>query len=219
MKYSFHSWTLCKPTNFSIIFDCRLKRLPQLFQLAWDHYTALLWKLRKHCFHNYPNSTLIVACLFIAAGTCLPSRCLAVNIYSGFQASCHAVILKEKIIGIWNGQIFHSGFSCFVKAWIFWMGMYTYYNNRIIILDAVCHLLNIINPSVSETEFVSIIRCKGGKFPTNLCPLERANFNCYVVFEKIQDHEECLKNSFVYCGYFVCCSCNCCCYIVIMITI
>jgi hypothetical protein len=32
----------------------------------------------------------IVACMFIFTGTCLPSRCLAIN-FSGFQASCRNI--------------------------------------------------------------------------------------------------------------------------------
>jgi hypothetical protein len=32
---------------------------------------------------NYIHYTTIVACVFIFDGTCLPSRCLAINVYSG----------------------------------------------------------------------------------------------------------------------------------------
>jgi hypothetical protein len=39
---------------------------------------------REHSFHRYPNNTSIVACLFVATGTCLPNRCLAMNVYSEF---------------------------------------------------------------------------------------------------------------------------------------
>jgi hypothetical protein len=35
------------------------------------------------------------SCLFIAAGTFLPSRCLAMNVYSGFQASCHNALNRN----------------------------------------------------------------------------------------------------------------------------
>jgi hypothetical protein len=39
---------------------------------------------RKHRFHCYPPNTSIVACLFVAAGKCLPRRCLVLNVYSDF---------------------------------------------------------------------------------------------------------------------------------------
>jgi hypothetical protein len=40
------------------------------------------WTRRKHSFHRYANNTTIVACLFVAVGTCLPRLCLAMNVYS-----------------------------------------------------------------------------------------------------------------------------------------
>jgi hypothetical protein len=36
----------------------------------------------------------IVACMFIFAGTCLPSCCLAINYY-GFLATCHNILKSE----------------------------------------------------------------------------------------------------------------------------
>jgi hypothetical protein len=38
---------------------------------------------RKHRFHLCDPKILDVAYVFVAAGTCLPSRCLAMNVYSG----------------------------------------------------------------------------------------------------------------------------------------
>jgi hypothetical protein len=40
-----------------------------------------------------PNKYSIVACLFIAMGTCIPGHCLAMNVYSDFQASCDNIKL------------------------------------------------------------------------------------------------------------------------------
>jgi hypothetical protein len=40
------------------------------------------------------SSSSIVACMFISLGTCLSSRCLVMNVYSGysgFQALCHNI--------------------------------------------------------------------------------------------------------------------------------
>jgi hypothetical protein len=37
------------------------------------------------------GSYFIVACIFIAAGMCLPSRCLAMNVNSDVRASCHNI--------------------------------------------------------------------------------------------------------------------------------
>jgi hypothetical protein len=44
--------------------------------------------------HSLETGSSIVACMFISAGNCLPSRCLAMN-YSGFQASCHNILLPS----------------------------------------------------------------------------------------------------------------------------
>jgi hypothetical protein len=42
------------------------------------------------------GSSSIVACVFISAGTCLPSRCPVMNVCSGsgFQASCHSIFFE-----------------------------------------------------------------------------------------------------------------------------
>jgi hypothetical protein len=54
-------------------------------QLFWDpRYIASGRIYRKHPFYRYPNNTSIVPCLFVAAETCLPSLCLAMNVYSEF---------------------------------------------------------------------------------------------------------------------------------------
>jgi hypothetical protein len=61
--------------------------------LTWglrpDFYRLFLTELffittlhRPNRRHRVNNSS-IVACIFVAAGTCLPSRCLAMNVYSG----------------------------------------------------------------------------------------------------------------------------------------
>jgi hypothetical protein len=86
-----HTYTTCyyssQTTNdticllFSIIFDCRLKTLPQL-----SRYIASGRPQQKTPFPNY-SPTVIEVCLshrcIISAGTCLPSRCVAMNVYSG----------------------------------------------------------------------------------------------------------------------------------------
>jgi hypothetical protein len=58
-----------------------------------------------HCWEGVFTASLhsngsysIVACVFIAAGMCLPSRCLAVNVYSDFQASCHNIVHAESAV-------------------------------------------------------------------------------------------------------------------------
>jgi hypothetical protein len=86
MKPSFHSRTLTTQLIRchlpSIIFDCHLKRLPQLlFQPAWvPRYIASERTHRKQRFHRYPNITSIRACLFVATGTCLPSLCEVMDV-------------------------------------------------------------------------------------------------------------------------------------------
>jgi hypothetical protein len=106
--------------------------------------------------------------------------------YSSFQASCHsiidAVILQEKIICIWNGQIFHNRFSSFVSAWLFWMVMYCRKHDY--------YFGHCLSPfEFHQTGSVSIIRCKRGKVPADLCPLGRTHFNFCLIFEKTQDCE------------------------------
>jgi hypothetical protein len=52
----------------------------------------------------YSNGSYwIVACVFVAAGMCLPNRCLAMYRlfwlqYSGFQASCHKMNFSNKTL-------------------------------------------------------------------------------------------------------------------------
>jgi hypothetical protein len=49
------------------------------------HYITSGWPQQKTPF---PSNPFIVAYVFVAVGTCLPSRCLAMNVYS---ASCHNI--------------------------------------------------------------------------------------------------------------------------------
>jgi hypothetical protein len=50
-------------------------------QLSWDPlYTASGPTQQKTPFPNNPS---LVACVFVTVGTCLPSRCLEMNVYSG----------------------------------------------------------------------------------------------------------------------------------------
>jgi hypothetical protein len=64
-------------------------------QLAWDPCNiALGWTQQKTPF---PYSPSTVDCVFIAAGTCLVSRCLAMNVQSGSTIpafKCHVTILN-----------------------------------------------------------------------------------------------------------------------------
>jgi hypothetical protein len=63
---------------FSVIFD---RRFSTNSQLAWDpRYIASGQTQQKTPF---PNNPPVVASVFVAAGSCLPSRCLAINVCSG----------------------------------------------------------------------------------------------------------------------------------------
>jgi hypothetical protein len=58
------------------------------------------------------GSSSIVACVFISAGTCLPSRCLAMNVYSSFAIPAsrrHVTILNFRSTVL---QFCLSFFSC-----------------------------------------------------------------------------------------------------------
>jgi hypothetical protein len=75
---------------FSIISDCRFSANSQL---AWDPYNVASGQTQQKAL--FANNPFIVACMFVAAGTCLMSRCLAINVYPGSTISAfrHHVIL------------------------------------------------------------------------------------------------------------------------------
>jgi hypothetical protein len=50
-------------------------------QLAW--YPRYIASVRTHQETHFPNNLFIIACVLVTAGACSPSRCLALNIYSG----------------------------------------------------------------------------------------------------------------------------------------
>jgi hypothetical protein len=53
-------------------------------QLAWSPRCIALGRSQKKTF---PNNSSIIACVFVAAGTCLPGCCLTMNVSSGFTIS------------------------------------------------------------------------------------------------------------------------------------
>jgi hypothetical protein len=80
---STHKVFFAQPNSFLAIssqsFNCHLNRLSQfLFQLAWNpRYIASGRIQQKTPFPSLQlNNTSTVVCLFVAEGTCLPSRCL-----------------------------------------------------------------------------------------------------------------------------------------------
>jgi hypothetical protein len=73
------------------------------WSLLYNHYARTTQKIQPLYFledvftapFHSNGSYSIVACVFVAAGMCLPGHCLAMNIYSdfdntGFRASCHS---------------------------------------------------------------------------------------------------------------------------------
>jgi hypothetical protein len=58
--------------------------------------TALHGPRRKHGSGSY----LIVACVFIAAGLCFPSRCLAMNVYCDFTIPAFGRHVNRFIVGL-----------------------------------------------------------------------------------------------------------------------
>jgi hypothetical protein len=80
------------PASFGILLCNHFVRTTQKIQplYCWEGmFTALLHS-------NGSNST--VACVFVAAGMCLPSRCLAVNAYSDFAFGRHVTIIQSTAI-------------------------------------------------------------------------------------------------------------------------
>jgi hypothetical protein len=48
--------------------------------LVWDPHCIVSGQTQQKIL--FPNNLFIVACVFVAAGTCLTSRCLAMTVYS-----------------------------------------------------------------------------------------------------------------------------------------
>jgi hypothetical protein len=74
-------------------------------------------RLPHRCIQN--GSSSIVTCMFLSEGTCLPSRCLAMNIYSGCAIRAfrrHATIYLE----VWElptlKQLWQDRYSCLATA-------------------------------------------------------------------------------------------------------
>jgi hypothetical protein len=85
----------------SLSFLLNIFRLPSQDSLHSFRYIASGRTHRKHRFHRYPNITSIVACLFVAAGTCLPRSCLAMNVYSDFTIPAfgrHVTIASRPVL-------------------------------------------------------------------------------------------------------------------------
>jgi hypothetical protein len=114
---------------------CYLKRLPQLlFRLAWDpRYIASGRIQQKHLFHRYSTTnTSIVPYVFVAAGTCLSSRCLAMNVYSGSTIPAFRRHVTINLEACWSKGSYTlkychvSGFACLTTMssgfcyWIYW---------------------------------------------------------------------------------------------------
>jgi hypothetical protein len=71
--------------------------------LLYNHFTRTTQKIQRlYCWVGVFTTPLhsnrsysIVACVFVAAGMCLPSRCLAMNVYSDFTVpsfGCYVTI-------------------------------------------------------------------------------------------------------------------------------
>jgi hypothetical protein len=127
MKSSFHSLTpflplfcncqfrrldsiqfLCSQTH--ILEGWRLETQPTLLNwtLLYNHFARTTQKTQRlYCWegvfavplHSYGRYS-VVACVFVAAGMCLPSRCLTMNIYSHFTIPAfgrHVTIWRQHV--------------------------------------------------------------------------------------------------------------------------
>jgi hypothetical protein len=90
---------------FSIILDCRLQRLPPFFsQLSDPRYIASGRPEQKHRFVTITSplrrtdNSSVVPCVFISAGTCLVSRRLTINFYSGSAIPAFRLHVMTKTI-------------------------------------------------------------------------------------------------------------------------
>jgi hypothetical protein len=95
MKSSFHSlitflplFCNCRLSSIPLLLaGCRLETRPN-WTLLYNHFAQTTQRTRPnldgvftaplHCNGSYST----VACVFVAAGMCLPSRCIAMNVYS-----------------------------------------------------------------------------------------------------------------------------------------
>jgi hypothetical protein len=78
----------CNGQLFPFIFDCRF---PTDSQLAL--HSCYIASGQAQTKTPLLNNSFIVACVFVAAATCLQSRCLAMNVYSG--SAIPTVLLKQ----------------------------------------------------------------------------------------------------------------------------
>jgi hypothetical protein len=79
--------------------------------LLYNHFARIAQKTQPLCscegvltapLHS-SGSYSIVACVLVAAGMCLPSRCLAMNVYSDFTIpafGCHVTLISGLNIGL-----------------------------------------------------------------------------------------------------------------------
>jgi hypothetical protein len=114
-------WRLETQLTFSIIL---FQSSPQL---AWDpRYTASGRTQPKTPFHNNP---FIVTCVFVDAGTCLPRRYIAMNVYSGstIQAfSRHVTVIIPPLL-VLNTFVLYSTdvrFESRLRYRLFWLRLF-----------------------------------------------------------------------------------------------
>jgi hypothetical protein len=103
-----HSVTMIPQFLNSIPFHLSIPWLPSHILAGWcletdlSPLTLLAWGPRYIVSGQtqqktpFPNNPSIVTCVVVTAGTCLPSRCLAVNVNSGstIPASCHNILQR-----------------------------------------------------------------------------------------------------------------------------
>jgi hypothetical protein len=99
MKSFFHSlipflplFCLCSQANVLAGWRLETQPTPLNWTLLYNHFARTTQKTQPpYCWEGVITVQLhsngsysIVACVFVAAGMCLPSRCLAMNVYSDF---------------------------------------------------------------------------------------------------------------------------------------
>jgi hypothetical protein len=117
MKSSFH----CRIPFLPLFYNCQFRRLDSMQFLCSQAHIPAGWRLETEAtllYNHFERTTQktvycwegvfteplhsngsysIVACIFVAAGMCLPSRSLVMNVYSDFTIpafGCHVTVLK-----------------------------------------------------------------------------------------------------------------------------
>jgi hypothetical protein len=130
------------------------------------------------------GSYLIVACVFVAAGICLPSRCLAMNIHSDFTISAfgtHITVFSHLRLGLPNDllpSVHRSIFFLLVLDL-----SYAYYKFRLSYLPSLITVLILLNDTNYEDPYYQIV-----SKPVTISSMNKERFNLKRGINRTEKH-------------------------------